>query len=141
MVKLKEALNSREVDLIKEYQSTILKTDIEDGDSVSMYQNLIAEIIVKAKKRYYAESPTVISIKTAELHKELINKNPTKVNDLFTAEEAEKVAFLRWRMTRSFFPWTRRRKENLFNHRKSKEKRRDKRYLDKEKLIRHFHLR
>ncbi|MGV3467063.1 MAG: hypothetical protein ACO1OT_17435 [Heyndrickxia sp.] len=110
MVKLKEALNSREVDLIEEYQSAILKTDLEDRDSVAMYQNLIAELIEKAKKRYYAENPTVISFKTAELHLEVTNKN-NKVYDIFTTEEAQEVEFLRWRLTRSIFPWTRRRNE------------------------------
>jgi ethanolamine utilization protein EutQ (cupin superfamily) len=111
MVKLNEILNSREKDLITEYQSAILKTDIEDRDSVFMYQNLISEMILKAKKRYYAENSKVIPIKTGEFHKEVTSKNKIKVYDLFTNEEAEEVDFLRWRMTRSIFPWTRRRNE------------------------------
>lgn len=102
------------MDLIEEYHMAILKTDIEDLDSVYTYQKLISNIIFKAKSRYYAENSTIIPIKTRDVKKEK-NKNKIKVYELFTDEEAEEVDFLRWRMTRSVFPWTRRRNEKKIN--------------------------
>jgi hypothetical protein len=111
MIRIKEVLNPREMDLIEEYQLAILRLGIGDLGQVYMYQKLIYEVIVKAEKRYYSENPTVISIKAKEDPKEITSKNTVKVSDLFTDEETEEVDFLRWRMSQSIFPWTRRRNE------------------------------
>jgi hypothetical protein len=115
MVRIREVLNSREKDLIEEYQLAILRADVEELEMVNMYHKLIYEVIVKANKRYYTENPIVIPIKTGKVHKDKTNKSNRTVYDLFTDEEVEEVDFLKWRMTKSLFPWTRRRNEKKIN--------------------------
>jgi hypothetical protein len=111
MSKIKDILCPREKDLINDYQSEILNTNIEDLDRVFYYQNLILSMVQKAKERYYEENPLIVPIKKEEYRKVIESKDTLKIRDLFTKEEVDEVDFLRWRMSKSIFPSTRRRNQ------------------------------
>lgn len=111
MVKIKDLLDAREIDMLQFYQQAVLQLDIEDNEGINMYQNLIKEMIENAKERYYKENPSITPIKKEGIAKELTNKNTMKVRDLLTEEEAEEVDFLKWRLSKSIFPWTRNRNQ------------------------------
>lgn len=104
MVKLKDILNYREIEMMQHFQSIILNTGIEDVESVKKYQDEIKQIINAAKKRYYEENPTIIPLKS-DRKKENDPVAKMTVKSLLTKEEEEEINFLRWRITKSITPW------------------------------------
>jgi len=111
MVKIRELMDAREIDMLEHYQRGLLQLDIEDTEGINLYQNLIKEMIEKAKERYYKENPSIIPLKKEGIIPDLPNKNTIKVQELLTSEEVEEIDFLKWRMTKSIFPWTRKRNQ------------------------------
>lgn len=111
MVKIKDLLDAREMDMLEHYQVGLVNLDIEDTEGIKMYQKLIFETIQKAKDQYYKENPSIVPIKKEGIGKDLTNKNTIKVYDLLTEEEVEEVNFLKWRLAKSVFPWTRNRNQ------------------------------
>ncbi len=90
MVKLKEILGHREIEMLRHFHWMILNTDIEDFETIEMYKNEINERIYKAKQRYYEVNPSVVPIKSdAAKVKDSFNSKVLKVRDLFTIEEDE----------------------------------------------------
>lgn len=111
MVKIKDLMDAREMDMLQFYQQALLNLDIEDIEGINMYQNLTKEMIEKVKERHYKKNPSIVSLKKEGIAKELTNKNTIKVRDLLTEEEAEEIDFLKWRLAKSIFPWTRNRNQ------------------------------
>ena len=111
MVKIRDLMDAREIDMLEHYQKGLLLLDIEDTEGINMYQNLIKEMIVKAKERYYNENPLIVPLKKEGKVKDLPNYNTIKVFDLLKEEEAEEIDFLKWRLSKSIFPWTKKRNE------------------------------
>ncbi|MBT2663862.1 hypothetical protein [Bacillus sp. ISL-45] len=68
-------------------------------------------MIRKAKERYYDENPIIVPINKEGYTKVKESKHVLKVSDFFTKEEAEEVDFLRWRMTKTILPGSRKRKQ------------------------------
>lgn len=107
MVKISELMDTREIDMLEHYQRGLLQLDIEDTEGINLYQKLIIETIEKAKERYYKENPSIVPLKKEGITTDMTNKNTMKFRILLTSEEAEEVDFLKWRLTKSVFPWTR----------------------------------
>lgn len=116
MVKLKEILNYREIEMMQHFQNNMLNADIEDLETIEMYQNEIMKLLNKAKERYYEENPSVFPLKSLKTKEsDSLRKMTLKARELLTKEEEEEVNFLRWRITKSFTPWGIKQKKNRVN--------------------------
>ncbi|MCH6266589.1 hypothetical protein [Neobacillus citreus] len=116
MVKLKEILTYREIEMMQHFQNNMLNADIEDIKTVEMYQNDIIQLLNKAKKRYYEENPSVVPLKSLKTKEsDSLRKMTFKARELLTQEEEEEINFLRWRITNSFTPWGIKQKKNRIN--------------------------